>query len=137
QQAFNEMESRILQNFELLERDQQGFATINSLLAVISGMRNLPGRKSMILFSEGLALPPSVSTKFNAVINAANRAGVSIYAIESGGLRVQGGTEQARDEINSLASSRMQQTGRGDRIVSEPYTKALERNEDLLRLDPR
>jgi VWFA-related protein len=138
QQAFIEMETRILENFELLERDQQGFATINSLLAVISGMRNLPGRKSIVIFSEGLALPSSVSTKFNAVINAANRAGVTIYAIESGGLRVQSGTEEATREINSIASRRMQQSARaGDTMTSEPYTKALERNEDLLRLDPR
>jgi hypothetical protein len=47
-----------------LERDQQGFATINSLLAVITPMRNLPGRKTIIFFSEGLALPQSVQTKF-------------------------------------------------------------------------
>ena len=138
QQAFIEMETRILENFEALERDQQGFATINSLLAVITPMRNLPGRKTIIFFSEGLALPQSVQTKFPAVINAANRANVSIYAIDSAGLRIESGTAQARDEINSLASRRMQQTARGnDSITSGPYTKALERNEDLLRLDPR
>src|SRR6185503_13014102 len=41
QQTFVEMESRMLENFETLERDQQGFATINSLLAVITPMRNI------------------------------------------------------------------------------------------------
>ena len=138
QQALIEMESRILENFEALERDQQGFATINSLLAVIAPMRNLPGRKTIIFFSEGLALPQSVQTKFPAVINAANRANVSIYAIDSAGLRIESGAAEAAREINSLASRRMQQTARGtDSIQSAPYTKALERNEDLLRLDPR
>ena len=138
QQAFIEMESRIIENFETLERDQQGFATINSLLAVITPMRNLPGRKTIIFFSEGLALPQSVQTKFPAVINAANRANVSIYAIDSAGLRIESGAAEAAREINSLANKRMQQTARGtDTIQSAPYTKALERNEDLLRLDPR
>ena len=138
QQAFIEMETRMLENFEALERDQQGFATINSLLAVITPMRNLPGRKTIIFFSEGLALPQSVQTKFPAVINAANRANVSIYAIDSAGLRIESGAAEAAKEINSLASRRMQQTARGnDSINSAPYTKALERNEDLLRLDPR
>ena len=132
------MESRIIENFETLERDQQGFATINSLLAVITPMRNLPGRKTIIFFSEGLALPQSVQTKFPAVINAANRANVSIYAIDSAGLRIESGAAEAAREINSLANKRMQQTARGtDTIQSAPYTKALERNEDLLRLDPR
>jgi VWFA-related protein len=138
QQAFIEMETRIIENFEALERDQQGFATINSLLAVITPMRNLPGRKTIIFFSEGLALPQSVQTKFPAVISAANRANVSIYAIDSAGLRIESGAAEAAKEINSLASRRMQQTARGnDSINSAPYTRALERNEDLLRLDPR
>jgi VWFA-related protein len=138
EQAFIAMETRMIENFEALERDQQGFATINSLLAVITPMRNLPGRKTIIFFSEGLALPQSVQTKFPAVINAANRANVSIYAIDSAGLRIESGTAEAAREINSLANRRMQETARGnDRITSAPYTKALERNEDLLRLDPR
>src|SRR4030095_1032087 len=138
QQAFVEMETRMIENFEALERDQQGFATINSLLAVITPMRNLPGRKTIIFFSEGLALPQSVQTKFPSVISAANRANVSIYAIDSAGLRIESGQAASRDEINSLANRRMQQTARGtDSIQSAPYTKALERNEDLLRLDPR
>jgi VWFA-related protein len=138
QQALIEMETRMLENFETLERDQQGFATINSLLAVITPMKNLPGRKTIIFFSEGLALPQSVQTKFPSVINAANRANVSIYAIDAAGLRIESGTAEAAREINSLASRRMQQTARGnDSVNSAPYTKALERNEDLLRLDPR
>jgi VWFA-related protein len=138
QQALIEMQTHMLENFEALERDQQGFATINSLLAVITPMRNLPGRKTIIFFSEGLALPQSVQTKFPAVISAANRANVSIYAIDSAGLRIESGTIEAAREINSLANRRMPQTGRGnDSITSAPYTKALERNEDLLRLDPR
>lgn len=138
QQTLVEMESRMLENFETLERDQQGFATINSLLAVITAMRNIPGRKTIIFFSEGLALPSSVQTKFPSVINAANRANVSIYAIDAAGLRIESGTAEAAREINSLASRRMQQTARGnDTVTSAPYTKALERNEDLLRLDPR
>ncbi len=138
EQAFIEMETRMREQFEVLERDQQGFATINSLLAVITPMRNLPGRKTIIFFSEGLSLPSSVQAKFPAVISAANRANVSIYAIDSAGLRIESGTAEAAREINSLASRRMQQVSRGnDSGTSGPYTKALERNEDLLKLDPR
>jgi VWFA-related protein len=138
EQALVQMESNILEQFEALERDQQGFATINGLLAVINPMRNLPGRKTIIFFSEGLALPTSVQTKFPAVINAANRANVSIYTIDAAGLRTQSGTAESARELNSLAAQRLQQQGRGnDRIGSGPYMKALERNEELLRFDPR
>jgi VWFA-related protein len=138
EQLLIQMETNILQQFESLERDQQGFATINGLLAVINPMRNLPGRKTIIFFSEGIALPPSVQTKFPAVISAANRANVSIYTIDSAGLRTQSGTAEAAAELNSIASQRLgQQSRAGDRVGSAPYMKSLERNEELLRFDPR
>ncbi len=138
QQKFLEMQNQMLDHYERLERDQQGFATINSLLAVISPMQNLPGRKTIILFSEGLKMPPAVQAKFPAVINAANRANVSIYSIDAGGLRIESGLAEAAAELKSLAAGRMQQQARGNEGgASGPYTRALERNEDLLRFDPR
>ena len=137
-QKLVEMESNILQQYEALERDQQGFATVNGLLAVINPMRNLPGRKTILFFSEGLALPPSVQTKFPAVISAANRANVSIYTIDAAGLRTESGTAESGRELNSIVSQRLgQQSRASDRMSSGPYMKSLERNEELLRFDPR
>ncbi|PWT88947.1 MAG: hypothetical protein C5B55_12215 [Blastocatellia bacterium] len=138
EQALLQMEQNINTQFEALERDQQGFATINGLLAVINPMRNLPGRKTIIFFSEGLKMPTSVQAKFPAVISAANRANVSIYAIDSAGLRTESGAAESAKELNSLAAQRMGQQSRGtDRVSNGPYMKALERNEELLRFDPR
>ncbi|HEY2961495.1 MAG TPA: VWA domain-containing protein [Pyrinomonadaceae bacterium] len=138
QQIFLAMQNQMLDHFERLERDQQGFATINSLLAVISPMQNLPGRKTIIFFSEGLKMPPAVQAKFPSVINAANRANVSIYSIDAAGLRVESGTAEAARELNSIAGAGMATQGRGsDRGANGPYMRALERNEDLLRFDPR
>jgi VWFA-related protein len=138
EQKFLEMETQMLDHYERLERDQQGYATINSLLAVISPMQNLPGRKTIIFFSEGLKLPPSVLQKFPTVINAANRANVSIYAIDAAGLRTEAGTTEAARELNSIAGAAMAQQGRGsERGANGPYLRALERNEDLLRFDSR
>lgn len=138
QQKLLEMQNQMLDHYERLERDQEGFATINSLLAVISPMQNLPGRKTIIFFSEGLKIPPSVMTKFPAVVSAANRANVSIYSIDAGGLRAESNTVEAARELNSIAGAAMANQGRGsDRGASGPYLRALERNEDLLRFDPR
>jgi VWFA-related protein len=137
-QKLLEMENQMLDHYERLERDQQGFATINSLLAVISPMQNLPGRKTIIFFSEGLKMPPAVQVKFPSVINAANRANVSIYSIDAAGLRTESGTEEAARELKSLAGASMAAQGRGsDRGATGPYLRSLERNEDLLRFDPR
>jgi hypothetical protein len=130
------MNERMLATFEALERDQQGYATINALLAVLNSMRNLPGRKTVIFFSEGLSLPPAVKTKFDSVTSAANRARVSIYPIDAAGLRVESANAETTREINALAERRMNQVHRGRDDGSGPLMKSLERNEDLLRLSP-
>lgn len=138
EQKLLEMQAQMLDQYERLERDQQGFATINALLAVINPMQNLPGRKTIIFFSEGLKMPPDVQAKFPSVISAANRANVSIYSVDAGGLRVESSTLEASKQLNSLAASRMQNQARGnDSGVNGPYTRSLEKNEDLLRFDPR
>ena len=133
---FAEMTRRTLETFEVLERDQQGYATSNGLLAVVNSMRSLPGRKAVVFFSEGLSIPPNVVQHFRSVINQANKLNVSIYSIDSAGLRAIDPNKEARDEINALgrrrvdADSMRPETGR-------PMTAMLERNEDLIRLNPQ
>ena len=130
-----EMQRRMLDTFDALERDQQGYATTNGLLAVVNALRGLPGRKSVVLFSEGLALPPAVITQFKSVIDSANRANVSIYAMDAVGLRTESTTEAAKDAINAAAQRTLQRNPTAD-VTGAAMTQALERNEDTLRLDP-
>jgi VWFA-related protein len=133
--ALVQMQMRMNETFETLERNHQGHATANSLLALINSMRNLPGRKTAIFFSEGLSLPPAVLEQFKSVINAANRANVSVYTVDAAGLRIDSPNLEATREINSLADRRMNQANRRQ-DPSGPMMKGLERNEDLLRLNP-
>jgi VWFA-related protein len=136
--AILNMQVRALQTFETLERNQQGQAQINSLLAIINSMQGVPGRKAVVLFSEGLALPPDVKVRFGAVINAATRANVSVYTVEAGGLRTESGNAEAARELRTMSEARIRQqaSGREDRS-GRPMTMTLERNEDLLRLNPQ
>jgi VWFA-related protein len=133
--AFVQMQMRMNETLETLERNHQGHATANSLLAVVNSMRNLPGRKTVIFFSEGLSLPPAVVEQFKSVINAANRANVSVYTVDSAGLRIDSPNLEATREINAIAQRRMNQVNRSQE-PSGPMMKGLERNEDLLRLNP-
>jgi VWFA-related protein len=135
EQAFVQMQMQMSETFEALERNQQGYATINGLLALANSMRNLPGRKTIVFFSEGLALPPAVAEQFRSVISAANRAGVSVYAVDAAGLRIDSPNLETTREINSMADRRMNQVHRSQ-DPQGPLMKALERNEDLLRLNP-
>ena len=135
QQAFDQVQANMIRTFDALERDQQGFATTNGLLAVVNGLKAIPGRKTVVFFSEGIAITANVSAQFRSVISSANRAGVSVYAIDAGGLRTHSGTEEAREELKQATQQRANQEGRGDRM-GDAMTRGLERNEDFLRLNP-
>jgi len=130
-----EMARRTMETFDVLERDQQGYATSNSLLALINSMRMLPGRKSVIFFSEGLAIPPAVVAQFRSVIDTANRANVSIYAMDAAGLRTESTSKETRENINAAAARTLRRNPTAD-VVGTAMTQALEKNEDNLRLDP-
>jgi VWFA-related protein len=125
---------RTLESFETMERTLQGRATATALLAIINSMRELPGRKAVLFFSEGVAIPADVQALFRSVIATANRAGVSIYAVDAAGLRVESARAETRKEINARSQLRMERLNEAS--LEGPMTKDLERNEDILRLSP-
>src|ERR1700730_276922 len=75
------MTQNILEGFERLEKNQQGYATTDALLAIISEMGRFPGRKALVFFSEGVVLPTIVMSHYRSVISNANRANVSVYSV--------------------------------------------------------
>jgi len=133
--TFEEMRARTKETFEALQRDQQGYATTNGLMAIVNSMSRLPGRKAVLFFSEGVSIPPNVQQHFRSVINAANRANVSVYSVDAAGLRAESTLQAAREEINARSRRRMDNLDRAMN-TSGPLTKGLERNEDLLNLSP-
>jgi VWFA-related protein len=136
EQAFEAMRARTEETFEVLQRDQQGYATTNGLMAIVNSMSRLPGRKAVLFFSEGVAIPPNVQQHFRSVINAANRANVSVYTVDAAGLRAESTLQAAREEINARSRRRMDGLDRVMNSTGGPLTKGLERNEDLLNYSP-
>jgi VWFA-related protein len=125
---------RMLRTAERLERDQAGFATTNSLLAIVEGLQRIPGRKTVVFFSEGMSIPPAVEAQFSSVVHTANRGNVSIYTVDAAGLRTASTAAESRDELNAAATRRMQLLGREE--TGGSLTSYFEFNEDLLRLNP-
>ena len=132
---FATIQRRMAETFQSLERDQQGYATSNALMAVVSAMRAIPGRKSVVFFSEGLSIPPNVKSRFVSVIDAANRANVSIYPMDAAGLRTESTTKETRDGVNEASAVTLARNPTAD-VTDRPMMMALEKNEDLLRADP-
>jgi VWFA-related protein len=67
-------------------------ATLDSLGAVIASLEHLPGRKTVIFFSEGLAtadwLQDNRRDHFLRVMAQANRSHVAFYTFDAAGLRI-------------------------------------------------
>jgi VWFA-related protein len=131
-----QMQANMIRDFDALERDQSGYATTNGLFAIIEQMRRLPGRKSLVLFSEGIALPPAVQRLFIGVTDAANRANVAIYTMDAAGLRAESDQAKIRDQVNSMGAGGRGILG-GGKTGGGALTQSLEYNEDVLRQDPR
>ncbi len=134
--AMLQIRQRMDRTFDALERDQQGYATTNALMAVVNGLKNVQGRKTIVFFSEGMAIPANVEARFRSVIASANRANVSVYAIDAGGLRAESTLKESRQELMNSTESRRRTLSRGEDTSGRPMTQELERNEDILRLNP-
>jgi hypothetical protein len=103
-------------------------------MAVTSALGMLPGRKTVVFFAEGLAIPDAALPHFRNVVTTANRANVSIYTVDSAGLRVHSQDGATAREMTAMAALGTTLSPDGSNLSS---LAMLERNEDVLRKDPR
>src|SRR5207244_2162407 len=106
-------------------------------LAIVRSLSAFPGRKTIIFFSEGLPVSPSLSTALDDIIDVANHANVTAYAIDAKGLRAKSALTALRKEIEGVAEDRFAQLASGQDRSDLPLTMAVERIEDTLKLDSR
>lgn len=133
-----EMQAEMIRGFDAMANDQQGYAATNALFSIVASLRRLPGRKSLVLFSEGIAVPDAVQRLYTGVIDAANRANVAIYTVDAAGLRAESEQGKIRNQVNAAGGGGGGILGgTGGDPSGRALTKALENNEFVLRQDPR
>lgn len=66
---------------------QQSRPVLAALAALAEGLRTIPGKKTLVLFSQGFVTPAVLDWQVQTTIDIANRANVAIYIIDSAGLR--------------------------------------------------
>jgi VWFA-related protein len=66
----------------------QARAVFAALRAICLAYRDMPGRKNVVLFSEGFLYSDDAKPEMEAVADAANRANVSIYVIDPEGVEI-------------------------------------------------
>ena len=130
-------ELNMLRSFDNLDRGHKGYDTSLALLGVVQSLSYLPGRKTIVFFSEGLPVSPALAARLDYVIDMANRANVTAYAVDAKGLRAKSTLTNVRKEMEGFAEDRLNQVASGTDRTEQPLTMALERVEDTLRLDSR
>jgi VWFA-related protein len=79
---------------------------LTAIRAIARGVEVIPGRKSLVLFSQGFPIAPQLEGQLHAVVNEANRSHVAVYAIDSSGLttkELHGGLGP-RHEVSLIAA---------------------------------
>jgi VWFA-related protein len=131
----NDVSLRAAQGFERMEQTEQGRSTTEGLLSIIGAMGNIPGRKALLFFSEGVSIPAAVAANFRTVISNANRANVAIYAVDAAGLRATSVDIESGKQLTALGQARANQAASsGDDFNS--MMRDSEKNEELVRHNP-
>ncbi|PYT35592.1 MAG: hypothetical protein DMG58_01575, partial [Acidobacteria bacterium] len=126
----------ILQFQESLARTQQSRSSIFALLSLVREQQSLPGRKTLIYFSEGLQVPDAMIEAFNGMIGAANRSSVSVYGVDTRGLTSEGQNAAAKPQL-AAASGLKQQESQGEGPVTPDEAKIFETTRDSLHANPQ
>lgn len=119
-----------------LMRQQLSTASIFALMSLINGERLLPGRKTVLYFSQGLYVPSNLTEHFHTLIGAANRAEVTFYSIHASGLgagRIQSDTQSMLEEASK--ASMASQASRG--AVTSDQAKLFDKSQESIRADTR
>jgi VWFA-related protein len=126
--------SNMLRMANELQRQQMGTSSLYPLIALVKGQQTLSGRKTMLYFTERLEVPPNLDAVFRSVISEANRANVSVYAIDARGLSADQEMAGARDALQQAQRiSQESMESRGAGAVSKDEVKLSETAESSLR----
>jgi VWFA-related protein len=134
--------ARVLQQYVKLRSAlsvQQSRPILAALAAICEAQRSIPGKKTLVLFSQGFVAPAVLDWQVQSTIDIANRANVAIYIIDSAGLR-EGGTRSGAlvpssplAGISAISSQeqRIQAVG-GDTVFDNVRHEGLNREYDIL-----
>jgi VWFA-related protein len=81
-----EREIATLRSYLTIQNNLQAKSVFVALKAICASYQDLPGRKNVVLFSEGFLYADDARPQMDAVADAANRANVALYVIDSSGL---------------------------------------------------
>jgi VWFA-related protein len=118
---------------------QQSRPILAALAAICEGLRPIPGKKTVVLFSQGFVTPAVLDWQVQSTIDIANRANVAIYIIDSAGLRASapnttalGGTSPLSGISAATSQEQRIRAVGGETVFDTARQEGLGREYDIL-----
>ena len=124
----------LYRSLEVAERETQTRLSIYPLMQMVREQKKLPGRKTLVYFSKGLVIPAPLVPAFQTAMSEANRANVSIYAVDARGLTTTLESADASKEL-ALAVRQSEDMRAGGGALARDSMSAFETGESSIRLN--
>jgi len=118
---------------------QQTRPVLAALAAIAEGLRPIPGKKTLVMFSQGFVAPETLDWQVQSTIDIANRANVAVYIIDATGLTGGAPTSGALVSGSPLegisADTDMEhrrRAGAGESVFDITRQEGLNRQHDVL-----
>ncbi len=118
---------------------QQTRPVLAAIAAIAEGLRSIPGKKTLVMFSEGFIAPEALDWQVQSTIDITNRANVAIYIIDSSGLTGGAPKSGAVAPPSPLAGisaavdiEQRRRAGAGESVFDISRQEGLNRQQDLL-----
>jgi VWFA-related protein len=117
-------------NFDASYSGEEGTRlSIFAMLSLVRGQYSMPGRKSILYFSEGMWRPPHLDEPFRNIVSAANRGNVTFYTVDARGVMTWSQNRSATEALGGAASDIGRDTTSLDGSVSKAQIMAADRAE--------
>src|SRR6266403_3796816 len=133
---------RMLEQYVMLRSalsTQQTRPVLAALAAISEGLRPIPGKKTLVMFSQGFVATEALDWQVQSTIDIANRANVAIYIIDSGGLTggaPTSGALVASSPLGAISAAtdmeHRRRAGAGESVFDISRQEGLNRQQDLL-----
>ena len=125
--AMAQMVLQMLETEESNAMAEGGRTNIYALLDAVKEQYRLPGRKTVLYFSEGgFVIPQGMEEPFKSVISIANRSNVSFYAIDTRGLSTSSSNSGAMETLKRAGQSASDQMNDEGRAVRADEAKVFD-----------
>lgn len=109
--GLNAMLLEVLKLAEQGQREDRTYAALDSLGFLSQHLGGLPGRRLIVLVSQGMVLQDNNTDRFNFTISTANLMNVPIYSVDANGLSTGSLAAGSQDMLSNAASQSQSQFG--------------------------